>query len=282
MSVLAKVLEERTYTVPGKLRITEYFFGGIPRDWTKPEAGELKLFARSVRKAEKPADPTTEEEENKKQLPWMVYLQGGPGSHCPPPQSFPATQVVLDRGYQMLFLDQRGTGLSTPVSASTLGLRGDDQVQADYLRSFRADSIVKDCEAIRKCLTADYPEEKKKWSTMGQSFGGFITITYLSFFPEGLKEAFIFGGLAPLVNQPDAVYERTFKKVTERNEVYYKKFPEDVERVKQIVQFLRKNTIRLPSGASLSARRVQQLGIMFGFHEGLVAIHGICTVLPPI
>ena len=39
---------------------------------------------------------------------------------------------------------------------------------------------VKDCEAIRKTLTTDFPEGKKKWSAMGQSFGGFCCVTYLS------------------------------------------------------------------------------------------------------
>lgn len=64
----------------------------------------------------------------------------------------------------MLYLDQRGTGLSTPVSAATLALQGDVHRQADYLKLFRADSIVKDCEAIRRTLTEDYPEPLKKWS----------------------------------------------------------------------------------------------------------------------
>jgi pimeloyl-ACP methyl ester carboxylesterase len=73
------------------------------------------------------------------------------------------TQVILDKGYQMLYLDQRGTGLSTPISAATLGLQGDVHRQVDYLKLFRADSIVKDCEAVRKTLTEDYPNELKKW-----------------------------------------------------------------------------------------------------------------------
>jgi hypothetical protein len=77
----------------------------------------------------------------------------------------------------MLYLDQRGTGLSTPISAATLALQGDIHRQADYLKLFRADSIVKDCEAIRKTLTEDYPSELKKWSILGQSFGGFCVLT---------------------------------------------------------------------------------------------------------
>lgn len=118
----------------------------------------------------------------------------------------------------MLYLDQRGTGMSTPITASTLQMRGDDNAQAGYLKLFRADSIVKDCEAVRQVLTADYPDEKKKWSITGQSFGGFCAITYLSFFPQGLREAFLFGGLQPLVKSPDEVYRRLYRKVAERNE----------------------------------------------------------------
>lgn len=65
-----------------------------------------------------------------------------------------------------------------------------------FLKHFRADNIgvsqtqvtqefakqppVQDCEAIRKVLTANYPEDKKKWSIMGQSFGGFCAVNYLS------------------------------------------------------------------------------------------------------
>lgn len=81
---------------------------------------------------------------------------------------------------QVLFLDQRGTGLSSPISAATLALQGTAIKQAEYLKKFRADNIVRDCESVRKCLTACYPEYKKTWSLLGQSFGGFCSVTYLS------------------------------------------------------------------------------------------------------
>lgn len=71
-------------------------------------------------------------------------------------------------------------GLSTPITAATLAQKGNAVKQAEYAKLFRADNAVRDCEAIRKCLTADYPEEKKKWSIIGQSYGGFMTVTYLS------------------------------------------------------------------------------------------------------
>lgn len=114
--------------------------------------------------------------------------------------------------------------------------------------------LVRDCEAIRKILLADKTKpEDQKWSVIGQSFGGFCSVAYLSIHPEGLKEVFITGGLPPLVNQPDEVYRRTagmpsppsqwtsipkltlivprIVKVIERNKTYYEKYPQDVKRV---------------------------------------------------
>ena len=69
-------------------------------------------------------------------------------------------------------------------------------------------NIVKDCEAIRKILIGDKEKpEDRKWTIFGQSFGGFCAITYLSYYSEGLTEVFLAGGLAPLVDRPDAVYQ---------------------------------------------------------------------------
>ncbi|KAF1839726.1 proline iminopeptidase [Decorospora gaudefroyi] len=274
----AKILEQRSHLVPGKLRITEHFFQ-VPRDYSNPSSGTIQLFARSALKAEKPADytSTTQTDPKKTQLPWLVYLQGGPGFECRSPQNTSWTQTILDKGYQVLMLDQRGTGLSTAISQSSLQLRGDEKVQADYMKSFRADSIVKDCEAVRKALTADYPEDKKKWSIMGQSFGGFCCTTYLSFYPDGVKEAFLFGGLPPMRDHPDEVYERLYPRVKARNEAYYSKYPEDVERVKRIVKLLSRfgdTTVRVQGGEGhLSANRFLQLGIQFGKHGGIDSVH---------
>jgi pimeloyl-ACP methyl ester carboxylesterase len=265
-------------TTPGKLRITEHFFQ-VPRDYSNPASGTIQLFARSALKAEKPADytPSSHQDVKKTQLPWLVYLQGGPGFECRSPQNVGWVSTILEKGYQVLMLDQRGTGLSTAISQSSLQLRGDEKVQAEYMKSFRADSIVKDCEAVRQALTADYPEEKKKWTIMGQSFGGFCCTTYLSFYPEGVKEAFLFGGLPPLRDNADDVYERLYERVKQRNEAYYAKYPEDIARVHRIIKLLSRfgdSTVRVQGGeGSISARRFLQLGIYFGKHGGLDDVH---------
>lgn len=169
----------------GKLSVTEHTFS-VPKDFSQPQKGSIQLFARSVKKHETPIFPPSPSSSSEKdQIPWLVFLNGGPGLPCRPPQHYAFTQRVLEAGYQLLFLDQRGTGLSTPVTASTLQMRGYEDVQAKYLKFYRADSIVRDCEAIRKALTEGWKEEeRRKWSVMGQSFGGFCAVTYLSFYPE--------------------------------------------------------------------------------------------------
>ncbi|KAL2374178.1 proline iminopeptidase [Blastomyces gilchristii SLH14081] len=266
---LAKLVRSQAHFVPGKLKVTELFWD-VPLDYNRPTEATIQLFGRAVRRREPGVDLARDE----KVLPWFLYLQGGPGMASPAPQDVGWVQMMLDRGYQILLLDQRGTGLSTPITAATLGLVGDAVKQAEYLKLFRADNIVRDCEAIRENITAEYPPEKKKWSLLGQSFGGFCAVTYLSKFPEGLREVFTTGGLPPLRRGPEPVLERTYEKVLERNEAYYSKFPEDVNRVDQIVRYLSENRVELPSGVLTSARFLS-LGLSFGMRGGLHSIHDI-------
>ena len=257
--------------VLGRLLVSELVFA-VPVDYSNPDKERLRLFARSVERFEKPVDPSVKAT---KQKPWFLYLQGGPGYGCSPPQDVPWTDFILDKGYQILFLDQRGTGLSSTITAKTLASKGGPKIQAEYLKYFRADSIVRDCEAVRKNLTAEFPEEKKKWTVMGQSFGGFCSVNYLSRFPEGLQEVFTCGGLPPLAKQPDVVYEHTFRTVHQRNMAYYQKYPEDKQSVKDIVRHVngREEKIVLPSGGYFSVLRLRQIGLLFGFHGGLDVVH---------
>lgn len=79
-------------------------------------------------------------------------------------------------------LDQRGTGYSSQISSESLdALFKTDEEKVDYLQHFRADSIVRDCETIRKQLTAGRSDEDESRVTLlGQSFGGFCITSYLS------------------------------------------------------------------------------------------------------
>ncbi|KAI2614538.1 alpha/beta-hydrolase [Hypoxylon fragiforme] len=273
--VVARLLSEsKPYLVPGKILVKEFWFE-VPLDHSKPDSNPIKLFARSATKYEKPiVEPASDVNVQK---PYFLFLQGGPGLPTPTPQSSPLSNYMLDRGYELLFLDQRGTGLSSTISDSTLALIGDAQKQADYLKFFRADTIVKDSEAVRLRLTEDYPERKKKWSTWGQSFGGMTTLTYLSFAPEGLRECFITGGLSPLDKGPEEVYQATYRRCMERNVAYYKKFPGDIDSVKMIATKIRElggeKGIPLPTGGFLTVQRLMTVGLNFGAHGGIDRVH---------
>jgi hypothetical protein len=176
-------------------------------------------------------------------------------------------------------MDQRGTGLSSPITADNLQARGSPADQAEYVRHFRADSIVADAELVRKALV---PEgcHGGRWAVMGQSFGGFCCVTYLSFAPEGLLEVFITGGMPPRISSPcaaEAVYEATFRRVQAQNEKYYSRFPGDEARAAAVVQYLASQPnghVLTPNGNYLTPRAFQALGLScLGFSGGFERLH---------
>lgn len=243
------VVKTSVQTIPGLTLLSHYF--DVPLDYDKPSGKSITVFAREVRSTEN-AD--------KDDLPMLVFLQGGPGFQSPRPESGDGWIKRALKEFRVLLLDQRGTGLSTPVTHQTLSEFPDVSSQVDYLKHFRADNIVRDCESIRKSLA-----HGKKWTLLGQSYGGFCITTYLSMHPEGLDGAILTGGFAPLVDDPDDVYRACYTRLGEKNEQFYERFPEDAEIVSRIVKHLQSNEVRLPCGETLSVRRFLQLGINFGF-----------------
>lgn len=259
--------------------MTELVFW-VPLDYRKPSGEKIQLFARAATKYEPPFFPGPDQDQRQEQIhssrPWIVFLQGGPGFGCPEPQDYALTSFVLNKGYQILYLDYRGVGLSTPVTANTLDETSLSRFE--YLKLFRQDNNVRDLEAVRQCLLRALPDPtKRKWSLLGQSFGGFVALSYLSTYPEGLREVFTLGGLAPVFKSPHEVYRSTFKKVEQRNLAYYGKFPEDIQRVRVITAWLEGQVnaggAKLPGGGTLSPRRLLTLGHMFGMHGGLEIVH---------
>lgn len=246
-----------THRLPG-LVLTDMEFI-VPLDYARPNGDQIKVFAREVVAPDK-------EQAN---LPWLVFFQGGPGFPALRPDSNSGWLKRALRDYRVLLLDERGTGRSTPLTFQTLAWLGGPQAQADYLKHFRADNIVRDAEFIRRELVG----EKGKWSALGQSFGGFCVTRYLSASPEGLREAIITGGLPPLDRNAEDIYRRTFPRVAERNRRYYARYPEDVERAQDIVDYLSRHEVRLPSGGRLTTRRFQQLGMGFGGRTGYESAH---------
>ncbi len=156
-----------------------------------------------------------------------------------------------------------------PPTARRCRSRGDSAEQAAYLSHFRADSIVADCELIRRGLLG----EGGQWSLLGQSFGGFCALTYLSFAPRGLREVFITGGLAGLDVSAGDVYRSAYPRVERKNARHFERYPQDVNTVRAVAAHLREYQVRLPDGGLLTAEAFQALGMMLGRGDGSHALH---------
>eukprot|EP00804_Cyclotella_cryptica_P018811 CCRYP_018690-RA/>CCRYP_018690-RA protein AED:0.24 eAED:0.31 QI:0/0/0/1/1/1/2/0/734 len=216
---------------------------------------------------------------------------------------------------RVILMDQRGTGRSSPITKQRLqkmfpdlfsldNMSGDDgsspamqMVQAkfskaladatEYLTKFRADSIVRDAEWIKDTLIKrDSAIEEdtfgdnvpRPWgAALGQSFGGFCIMTYLSSITHPPKLCLLTGGIAPMNTPVREVYDRLWLKVRERNWRYYEQYPGDVAAVKRIVLKLMTDVVKLPSGGILTARRFLQLGLGLGGTPGanFAALHSL-------
>ncbi|WP_329543903.1 alpha/beta hydrolase [Streptomyces sp. NBC_01356] len=245
-----------SYRQPGVVLTDRHFT--VPLDHADPAGESIELFAREVVASDKAHQD----------LPWLVYLQGGPGFGA---NRFVGKQAWLGRAlkdFRVLLLDQRGTGHSTPANRQTLPLRGGPREQADYLAHFRADSIVRDCEAIRPRLTGGAP-----WAVLGQSFGGFCTVHYLSTAPEGLSAALITGGLPSLDAHADDVYRAAYPRIERKVAAHYARYPQDVERARRIAEHLLQHEPVLHGGYRLTVEAFQSLGILLGGSEGSHRLH---------
>jgi pimeloyl-ACP methyl ester carboxylesterase len=245
-----------TYRQPGTV-LTDRMFT-VPLDHDRPDGEQITVFGREVVAA---GSATAD-------LPWLVYLQGGPGFGSPRPAGRDGFLDRALRDFRVLLLDQRGTGRSTPASRQTLARLGGAAAQADYLALFRADSIVADAELIRPQVTGGGP-----WAVLGQSFGGFCTVTYLSKAPGGLSEAFITGGLPGLTASADEVYRITYQKVAARSREHYQRYPGDIGQARRIAELLAGSPAVLPGGGTLTVQRFQALGQMLGASTGSHTLH---------
>jgi pimeloyl-ACP methyl ester carboxylesterase len=243
------------------MRTVEHYFE-VPLDHFRGTGrGEtITVFAREYVSADHSQSVAAE-------LPWLLYLQGGPGGRGNRIPSLGGWSKAAAKDFRILMLDQRGTGLSSPIDRNTLPLRGNEADQAGYLSHFRADSIVADAEAIRQALGA------APWSVYGQSYGGFCALSYLSFAPEGLREVLITGGLPPLAGPADRVYQATYRRVAARNAEYFGWYPEDRQAVSSIARHLREAEELLVDGSPLTVERFQMVGSFLGGNTRVDALH---------
>lgn len=259
--------------------LTQYYVPGlhvedrsirVPLDWAGNVPGQgfdgesISLFYRVVTAPEHVHDD----------LPLLVFLQGGPGGSGPRPLN-PSSDGWIEEAvkhFRVVLPDQRGTGRSNRVDThmmrrmASVGARA----QADYLKRFLADSIIRDFEHLRLTEFGG-----ARWVTVGQSYGGFLTLTYLSLFPQGIIASFTTGGIPHVPADATEVYEHTFPRMATKTTQYYERYPQDAERVSTVADILSAREVMLPNGDPLTVERLQTLGQDFGMKPGFERLHWI-------
>jgi pimeloyl-ACP methyl ester carboxylesterase len=226
----------------------------VPLDHSAPAGETIEIFAREV------AAPDGLDR------PYLVYLQGGPGFEAPRPTGQPMAPGWLPRAlrdFRVLLLDQRGTGRSTPYGPPG----ADPEVDAERLVHYRADAIVADAELLREHLGV------RRWSLLGQSFGGFCALHYLSAAPQSLREVLITGGLPPVGRPVDDVYAASFAATRRLNQRYHRQYPDDAQRLARLLDACDAETVRDPHGAPISRRLMRTIGHKLGMDGGAEEIH---------
>ena len=92
----------------------------------------------------------------------VIFLHGGPGSGCANWQK----KLFNSKIYRVIFLDQRGSGKSTPKR---------------LLKKNTTTDLIKDIEFIRIYLEID------KWFVVGGSWGSTLAIAYAEKYPKRVK-----------------------------------------------------------------------------------------------
>lgn len=255
------------YYVPG-LHVEDHAVD-VPLDWTGRQPGDdwfdaetIRLFYRVITAPEHVHDD----------LPLLVFLQGGPGGEGPRPLS-PSSDGWIEEAvkhFRVILPDQRGTGRSSRVDGTVMARIADPAAQAAYLKHFLADSIVKDFEHLRRTVFCG-----RQWVTLGQSYGGFLTLTYLSFYPEGVAASFTCGGIPHVPANATEVYEHTFPRMARKTAQFYERYPQDVDRAAAVADILASRNVTLPNGDRLTVERFQMLGSDFGMKPSFERVHWI-------
>ncbi|OYO17281.1 aminopeptidase [Enemella dayhoffiae] len=247
----------------GPLPLTEHTIT-VPLTTDPGDQRTIDVFARVVAR------------EGGEDLPHLVYLQGGPGVEAPRPTLEPTEPSWLPAAlehYRVVLLDQRGTGRSTPVGDHLLTDRSADEV-AEHLTHLRADGIVRDAEAMREHLGV------RRWSVLGQSFGGFTLLHYLSRHADSVAEAYFTGGLSAIGRHCDDIYASCYELMRQLSEAYYRRFPHDREKVRRLVDLAAAGELVLPDGEVVSVSRLRNVGHQLGADHGWRSLHWLLELDP--
>lgn len=179
---------------------------------------------------------------------------------------------LLNKGYSVLYVDYRGCGGSSPGSFRHFQ---DDREKASTISHYCQDNIVRDLEAIRLCISA-LAGKPTKWTILGQSYGGYISLTYLSIHPEGLDEVFITGGLPPCGMDLEEYFRIEYRDIVAKNKAWYAEYPDGDALVRRVLGLITKigpRNIRMTGRGYMTGQKLLTLGRQLGSKVGFPEIY---------
>ena len=105
-------------------------------------------------------------------------------------------------------------------------------------------------------------------------------LSYLSRHSAHMSKGFFTCGLAPVTKSIDELYTATYRRMLVRNRRFYRRHPENIQKVKNIVAHLHhreslSTPVVMPRGGYLTVRRFLQLGHMLGSGSGIDSLHNL-------
>lgn len=123
--------------------------------------------------------------------PYALYLHGGPGYSSLP---FMATAgPELERSLTVVYLDQRGCGLSSPLTP-------------DAAKAYSLERLLRDIEEVRQQLGIE------KWAVIAHAWGGLLGLHYVTQHPERVSCFINISGLVSVPIMTDDVLENAAAK----------------------------------------------------------------------
>ena len=255
-------LNQVSFAVPG-LEIIDHSFT-VPLHHAKLEYNKtnekIQIFVREI------VSSGNKDKEKRETLKTALYLQGGPGFECARVQEIGGWigHLAKEKNMRVFLLDQRGTGRSSPMTRQKL-LREESSID-ETLQYYRADSIVEDCEFVRKEMLGG--EEIRR-----RSRAIFRRILFDDVFEQVRERGDRYGvvdwRVPPLCNKdPKDSYVKLLDRVKTQTKKYYSRFPRDKEIMKELAKLCdAKERVKTLNGNIVSARGVQGLRIFVRYRR---------------
>jgi len=172
----------------------------VPEDRDRPDGRKLRIFAAVL-----PANTLTPKDDP------LLILAGGPGQAASYLAPFAARLAELRRTRDIVLIDQRGTGRSSPLTCQAFRPRDDDVFETDPVprarqcaqelaaqgvdaAQYTTTTWLADLEAMRSALGY------ARWNLWGGSYGSRVAQAYLRRHPDAVRTVTL-DGVAP----PDMV-----------------------------------------------------------------------------